>query len=233
MIDHEKVQAALSARIDGEPSPLDEDIVDSHLAVCAECQRFHDEALVLSRRLRFVEPEDGGMTPPADLSEVIIAGVEPEWRRAANARTVGLAIARVLLVVAGVLWVVWGVQLLGTAGGLTPVAVDGVVSPDADPETASLLIDAAAVRFSFALGLLTVAWKPRLVSPLLVVFGALWTFLFGFLMRDFVLDTVGAGQVMGLALLLFTLVSLAWAWLSHHGYVSVRALLRELGSGPV
>jgi len=233
VIDHEKVQAALSARIDGEPSPLSDDIVDSHLAVCETCQRFHDEALALSRRLRFVEPEDGGMTPPSDLSEVIIAGVEPEWRRAASARTVGLAVARVLLVVAGVLWVVWGIQLLSSAGGLTPVSVEGVVFPDADPETASLLIDAAAVRFSFALGLFTVAWKPRLVSPLLVVLGALWTFMFGFLVRDFVLDSVGSGQVMGLLLLLVTLLSLAWAWLSHHGYVSVRAAWRELGSGPV
>ena len=232
MIDHEKVQAALSARIDGEPSPLSDDIVDSHLAVCEDCQRFHDEALALSRRLRFIEPDDGGMTPPADLSEVIIAGVEPEWRRAASARTVGLAVSRVLLVIAGVLWVVWGIQLLGSAGGLNPV-IDGVSAPGADPATASLLVDAAAVRFSFALGLFTVAWKPRLVSSLLVVLGALWTFLFGFLVRDFVLDTVESGQVMGLLLLLLTLLSLALAWLSHHGYVSVRALLRELGSGSV
>ncbi|GAB3648306.1 hypothetical protein GCM10027595_23220 [Corynebacterium nasicanis] len=123
-------------------------------------------------------------------------------------------------------------QLLGAAGGLNPV-VDGVSAPDADPRTASLLVDAAAVRLSFALGLFTVAWKPRLVSPLLVVLGAMWTFLFGFLMRDFVLDTVGAGQIPALLLLLVTLLALAWAWLNHHGYVSVRALLRELGSGPV
>ncbi|MDO5513343.1 zf-HC2 domain-containing protein [Corynebacterium sp.] len=228
MIDHEKVQAALSARIDGEPSPLDDDIIDSHLAVCERCQHFHEQALALSRRLRFIEPEDSGMTPPADLSEVIIAGVEPEWRRAASARTIGLAVSRLLLVVAGALWVVWGVQLLGAAGGLNRI-VDGVAALDADPQTASLLVDAAAVRFSFALGLFTVAWKPRLVSSLLVVLGALWTFLFGFLMRDIVLDTVGEGQIMGLVLLLFTLGALGWAWLSHHGYVSVRALRRELG----
>lgn len=233
MIDHEKVQAALSARIDGEPSPLDEDVIDAHLAVCGECRSFHEEAVALSRRLRFIDTADAGMSPPADLSEVIIAGVEPEWRRTANARVVGLAVSRVLLVIAGVLWVIWGLRLLDSAGGLNPVLAGGVTSPDADPGTASLLVDAAAVRLSFALGLFTVAWKPRLVSSLLVVLGALWTFLLGFLVRDIVLEDVSSGQVTGLLLLLFTLVSLAWAWLSDHGYVSVRAGWRELGSDPV
>ena len=172
------------------------------------------------------------MTPPADLSDVILAGVEPEWRRTANARMVGLAVARILLVIAGVLWVVWGLQLLNQAGGLNPV-VDGVVSPDADPQTAALLVNAAAMRFSLALGLFTVAWKPRLVSALLVVVGALWTFMFGFLVRDVVLDTVADGQVVGLLLLLFTLVGMAWTWLSHHGYIVLRAGWKELGAGPV
>ena len=233
MIDHDQVQAALSARIDGEPSPLSDDVLDAHLAGCARCREFHDEALALSRRLRFVEPGDGGMTPPADLSEVILAGVEPEWRRTANGRLVGLAVSRVLLVIAGVLWVVWGLQLLSRAGGLNPVGLEGIVSPDAEPETAALLVNAAAMRFSLALGLFTVAWKPRLVSSLLVVFGAMWTFMFGFLVRDVVLDTVADGQVMGLLLLFFTLVAMAWTWLSHHGYVVLRAGWRELGAEPV
>ena len=32
MVDHGDIQAALSARIDGEDSHLDDDIVDAHLA---------------------------------------------------------------------------------------------------------------------------------------------------------------------------------------------------------
>lgn len=228
MIDHDQVQAALSARLDGEPSPLDDDIIDSHLAGCETCSQYHERALVLSRQLRFIEPEEGGMTPPADLSEVIIAGIEPEWRRTANARMVSLTVARILLVLAGVFWVAWGVRMLGDAGGLTPVGAEGVISPDADPQTASLLVEAAAVRLSLALGLFTVAWKPRLVSALLVFTGALWTFLFGFLMRDIVLDSVGGAQVVSLVLLLFTLLAMAWTWLSHHGYVVLRAGWREL-----
>lgn len=232
MIDHDQVQAALSARLDGEPSPLDDDIVDTHVASCPECRRFRDEAVALSRRLRFPDPVDGGMTPP-DLSEAILAGVEPEWRRTASARQVGLAVSRVLLVIAAVLWVVWGVQLLSDAGGLIPVSSEGVVSPDADPQTSSLLVDAAAFRLSLALGLLTIAWKPRLVSGLLPVVAALWTFTFGFVVRDLVLDTVAGTQLLGLGLLLFTAVGMGWTWLNHHGYVTLRAVWRELGADPV
>ena len=231
MIDHDQVQAALSARIDGEPTPLDDDVIDAHLAGCARCRQFHDEALALSRRLRFIDPADGGMTPP-DLSETILAGVETEWRRAAGARQVGLVVSRILLVIAAVLWVVWGVQLLGDAGGLIPVSSEGVVSPDADPRTSSLLVDAAAFRLSLALGLLTIAWKPRLVSGLLPVVAALWTFMFGFVVRDLVLDAVAGSQLLGLGLLLFTAVGMVWTWLNHHGYVTLRAVWRELGADP-
>lgn len=232
MIDHDQVQAALSARLDGEPSPLDDDVVDAHLVGCAECQKFQEEAVALSRRLRFGEPSDGGMTPP-DLSEMIIAGVEPEWRRTANHRMVGLAVSRILLIIAGLLWVVWGLQLLGDAGGLNPVSTDGVVAPDSDPRTASLLVDAAAFRLSLALGLFTIAWKPRLVSGLVTVVAALWTFMFGFVVRDLVLDSVSGPQLLGLGLLLFTAVGMVWTWLNHHGYVTLRALWRELGAKPV
>lgn len=231
MIDHDQVQAALSARLDGEPHPLDDDIVDAHVAGCPRCRQFQDEAAVLSRHLRFVEPADGGMTPP-DLSDVILAGVEPEWRRTANARVVGLAISRILLLIAAVLWVAWGVQLLGDAGGLTPVSSEGVVALDADPGTASLLVDAAAFRFSLALGLFTIAWKPRLVSGLVTVVAALWTFMFGFVVRDLVLDTVSGSQLLGLALLLLTAVGMVWTWLNHHGYVTLRMVWRELGAKP-
>ncbi|QGU04052.1 zf-HC2 domain-containing protein [Corynebacterium comes] len=232
MVDHDQVQAALSARLDGEPIPLDDDVVDAHLAGCAQCRQFQEEAVALSRRLRFVEPAGGGMTPP-DLAEMILAGVEPEWRRTANARMVGLALSRILLVIAGVLWVIWGMQLLGDAGGLTPVSNDGVVAPDSDPRTASLLVDAAAFRFSLALGLFTIAWKPRLVSGLVTVVAALWTFMFGFVVRDLVLDTVSGSQFLGLGLLLFTAVGMVWTWLNHHGYVTLGTIWRELGAKPV
>ena len=237
MVDHDRVQAALSARLDGEPAPLPDDVVDAHVAECEQCAAFWEQSLALSRTLSFAEPADGGMTPP-DLSEVIIAGVEPEWRRTANARAVGLALARILIIISGIAWVVWSLQLLGDAGGLTAVTSGGqadgqILAPDADPRSAGLLVDAAAHRLGIAFGLFAVAWKPRLVSGMLPVVGALWMFLFGFTVRDMVLGTVESGQYLGLLLLLVTLAAMAWAWLSHHGYVILRAGWRELGATPV
>lgn len=230
MLDHDEVQAALSARLDQEPSPLPEDVVDAHVASCEMCREFWEHSLALSRALNFVEPVDGGMTPP-DLSEMIIAGVEPEWRRTANSRAVGLALARILLVLTSMAWVVWSLQLLGEAGGLTALTSDGeTLSLDADPRSATLLIDAAAHRLAIAFGLIAVAWKPRLVSGMLSLIGALLMFMFGFTVRDMVLGSVESGQVFGLVILLTTLGAMSWAWLTDRGYVLLRAGWREMKS---
>ena len=78
MLTHSQVQAAISAQLDGEHSDLAEDVIDAHLESCAECRAFRDKAAALSRSLRFVEPAESGMAPPTDLSEVILAGVDPE-----------------------------------------------------------------------------------------------------------------------------------------------------------
>lgn len=230
MLDHDEVQAALSARLDQEPSPLPEDVVDAHVASCELCREFWEHSLALSRTLNFVEPADGGMNPP-DLSEMIIAGVEPEWRRTANSRAVGLALARTLLVLSAVAWVVWALQLLGDAGGLSALTSDGeTLNVDADPRFATLLIDAAAHRLAIAFGLIAVAWKPRLVSGLLPLIGALLMFMFGFTVRDMVLGSVETGQVAGLILLLITLGAMTWTWLTDHGYGLLRAGWREVKS---
>lgn len=212
---------------------MSDDVVDAHVAGCQQCREFWENSLVLSRQLNFAEPADGGMSPP-DLSAVIIAGVEPEWRRTANARAIGLVLARTLLILAGVAWVVWGVQLLGDAGGLTQISADGsTLSVDSDPRTADLLVDAAAVRFAFAFGLFAVAWKPGVTSGVVPIMGALWMFKCGFLVRDMVLGTVNEGQVLGLGLLLLTLIALVWAWLNHHGFLLLRTGWRELGASPI
>ncbi|WP_245974961.1 hypothetical protein [Corynebacterium alimapuense] len=173
------------------------------------------------------------MSPP-DLSEIIIAGVEPEWRRTANTRALGLALGRIVLVLVSFIWVFWAVQLLGDAGGLVPEAADGAtIDPGADPTSANLLIDAAAYRLAIALSLLAAAWKPRLVAGLMPMMGALWTFKFGFLVRDIIVGTVEEGQVLGLLLLLGTLMALSWTWLNDYGYSRLRAGWRELGANPV
>ena len=79
MVSHEEVQAALSARIDGEPAGLDDAVVDAHVSNCAECRAFLDQALALSQE--FDGTERPAMDPPQDLSAVILASVDDEWRR--------------------------------------------------------------------------------------------------------------------------------------------------------
>ncbi|AGF71895.1 zf-HC2 domain-containing protein [Corynebacterium halotolerans] len=235
MLDHDQVQAALSARLDGEPSGLPDDVVDAHVAGCGECRAFWERSLTLNHTLSLAGMQDSQreeLTAP-DLSETILAGVEPEWRRSANVRFIGLSVSRVLLVLIGVAYVVWSVRLLGATGGLTAVGSDGAtLAPDADPQRAQLLAEGAAFRLALAFGLFTAAWKPRLVVGMLPVVGALWTFMFGFTIRDVIVGTAGGGQVVGLVLLLVTALAMGWVWLTDHGYLQLRSAWRELGARP-
>jgi len=89
MIDCARVQAALSARLDGEDTGVPDDVVDAHLSGCVECQAFFEQAARLNRQLRLTEVPVGDAVP--DLSEMILAGVEPVRRRRAASRVLGLA----------------------------------------------------------------------------------------------------------------------------------------------
>ena len=145
MLTHSQVQAAISAQLDGEHSDLAEDVIDAHLESCAECRAFRDKAAALSRSLRFVEPAESGMAPPTDLSEVILAGVEPEWRRTSSARQANLTVARAAMVLMGAIFALWAVALIVHSSGLVPLGEEGkVLDPTADPERANLLMDLAA-----------------------------------------------------------------------------------------
>ena len=108
MVDHGDIQAALSARIDGEDSHLDDDIVDAHLAECSECQKFWEQSLRMSRSLNVA----GDMTPPEDLTELIYAGVEPEFQRVSARRVLLMSICRVVLVLLAVIYLVWAGRIL-------------------------------------------------------------------------------------------------------------------------
>ncbi len=121
MLTHSQVQAAISAQLDGEEAELSADVIDAHLEHCAECRAFRDKAAALSRSLSFVEPADSGMAPPTDLSEVILAGVEPEWKRASSARQANLTVARIALVVMGLVFAVWAIVQVGLPSARCPL----------------------------------------------------------------------------------------------------------------
>lgn len=229
MIDHDQVQAALSARLDGEPAGLPDDVVDAHVDGCAECRDYWERSLRLYRALGLNQDP---MSPP-DLSETILAGVEPEWRRTANARFVGLSIARLLLVLLGLAFTFVAVGMIADSGGLVSVGPDGqTLSPGADPRTANLLAEGAAFRLALAAGLFTAAWRPGLVSGLIPVIAALWTFMLGFTARDLFLGLAGTEQIANLVLLLLTALVLGWTWLNDNGFPRLRSAWEALNSRP-
>ena len=141
MVECQQVQAALSARLDGEPSPLSDDVVDAHVAECAECQSFLDNAALLNRTLAF---SDTSVSDIPDLSEEIMAGVAPVWRRQAASRLVSVAICRVVLVLLGVAWCGWAVALLRLPAG------------DSDPVFLQLVMETVAMRSALGFGVVFV-----------------------------------------------------------------------------
>lgn len=211
MIEHEQIQAALSARLDGEQGLLDDAVVDAHVAECDECRRFWERSVALSQQLK--RAEGGGELVPPDLSEVILAGVSDPWRKMAQRRMVTLAVGQVALVAMAVVWAVWAVRIL-----VGPAA--------AEPAATSF----AAVRFGVALALGLCAWRPRQIPGVLLVVGTMFTFTAGFALRDAVLS---AGEYpMGLVIVpLLTLVALVWTWVADRG-IEVRRAWSLLSADP-
>lgn len=207
MVSHEEVQAALSARLDGESTGVDDAVVDAHLAQCEECRAFWERLVALSKNLRFAEV-GGGMAPPPDLSEAILAGVESEWRRFSRRRFLLLSLCRVALVVVALVWAAWAVTLV--AAGASP--------------------DDAAVRFGVALALGFAAWKPTQIPGILLIVGTMFTFTLGFAVRDLILDSP-RGTLGPLALQLVSFVVLVLAWATDRG-ADLRRAWRLLGADP-
>lgn len=195
MVDHDDVQAALSARLDGEDANIANDVLDAHLAECAECQRYWDQSLRLSRSLSFVDAE-GPMSPPEDLSDVIYAGVETEFRRVSARRVLFMSLCRVVLVLLAVVYLVWAGRLLV-------------------PEVTDLVLGAASVRVGIAAALLFVSWKPSQIPGVLLIVGAMFGFSLGFAVLETI--TGGAAPWPQLFTLLFTCAVLVTMWAVDNG----------------
>jgi len=206
VVSHEEVQAALSARIDGEKAELDDAIVDAHVSGCAECRAFLDRSLALSESLSqpLSGDTDDAMAPPQDLSSAILAGVDNEWRRFARRREIGMAVGRLMLGAMAVVWVLWAVRLI-LSGGEEPVVAS-----------------AASVRFGVALALGFTAWRPQQIPGVVLIVGTMFTFTVGFAVRDFVLGT-GAFEPAGVFIPLMSLVALVWTWVADRGGALRRA----------
>lgn len=210
MISHEEIQAALSSRIDGEPTGLDDAIVDAHVSGCDECRAFLDRSLALDRQLH--AGSSAQLAPPVDLSAAILAGVDDEWRRFSRRRELGLAVGRIALVTMAAVWVVWAVRLI-VSGGEEPV-----------------IASTASVRFGVALALGFTAWRPQQIPGVLLIVGTMFTFTLGFAVRDAVLG-MGQFELAGLLVPLLSLAALVWTWVADRGGAWRRAW-RMLDANP-
>ena len=229
MLSHEDVQAAISARLDGEAYALEDDVIDAHLAGCPECAAYAEKVSTLAGFLG--ESVSDGMSPPQDLSEVILAGVEPEWRAVSAARQTGLAVGRVLMALTGVIVVAWAIAVVGSSSGVAQWTDGGTLDPGADPEKARLLIEAAALRFGLGMGLFYCVWRPASAPGVLPIVGTMFMFLLGFVVRDVALGTLDSSQVYALLSLAGAIAALVTTWLADRGYM-LRALWKQAAAEP-
>lgn len=152
------------------------------------------------------------MAPPQDLSAVILAGVDDEWRSFARRRELGIAVGRLLLGAMAVVWVLWAVRLI-LSGGEEPVVAS-----------------TASVRFGVALALGFTAWRPQQIPGVLLIVGTMFTFTVGFAVRDAVLG-MGQFEAAGVVIPLLSLVALVWTWVADRGG-AVRSAWQLLGARP-
>ncbi len=128
------VREAVSARHDGETSPVDVEAVAHHLDGCEGCERFAGRLGVVSRRARVAAAES-----VPNLTEPILARVaaeQPVGRRVRELR--------------------WLVGLAGLVQASVAIpALLGVVSVDQH-----LGRDLGALQLALAVGLLLAAWQP-------------------------------------------------------------------------
>lgn len=233
MINCSEVQAALSARLDGEHTGVPDDVVDAHLSGCPHCQQFLDQAASFNRLMNFSGAGADSELDAPDLSQLILAEVEPVRRRQALRFALLASTLRVLLAIFGLVYVGWAVALLTNVAALpTSGLPTGTLISTEDPLLASLLFDAAAFRLALAFGLFFAAWRPQQSAGLFPVFGALFTFTIGFGVRDFILGYASAGDLWSLGLMALTAALVLASWLNTLQLGSVDRMMRSVTSAP-
>lgn len=171
------IRDVLSARLDGETSELDDDLVDAHVSSCLSCTAWNEELSVLHRIVRVREAE-----PVPDLTASIL-GAFPAPRRVApsfapepvsTARWALFVVALTQLVLAG------PALLLGEGSGATVHVARELGSFDV----------------ALAIGLLVAAWQPARAWGLLPVAAALACVMGGTAVVDVVRGTAtSVGEV--------------------------------------
>jgi predicted anti-sigma-YlaC factor YlaD len=163
---------ALSARLDGEPLGVPERALDEHLATCAACAAWADDAALVTRRARLA-------AAPAvpDLTARVLQALPrelPGTAAAARARLTESALRLALLAI--------GVAQAGIAW---PVLADGSMSAPVH-----MAHETGAWNLALAAAFLAVAAAPRLAAGALPFLGT-----FAVLLTVVTVQDLGAGHV--------------------------------------
>jgi predicted anti-sigma-YlaC factor YlaD len=145
----DRIQLSISAALDGEETLEPVDVVNAHVAVCADCRAYRDGARALHREVR-VAPAHA----VPDLTAPILVAIGDDARRDAETTGIRLGVAIIGLVQLGLSL---PALLFGSDAGL-PV------------HTARHL---GSFGVALGIGLLVAAWKPERVSGLLPLATAL------------------------------------------------------------
>lgn len=168
------IREALSARLDGEATSLDDDAVDHHLHTCPACTAWADELTALHRVVRVREAE-----PVPDLTAAILAAAPTATRaRRRSPLTEVVSPARWALLVVAL------TQLVLAAPAL-------LLGEDAGASV-HVARELGAFDVALAVGLLVAAWQPARAWGLLPVVAALACVMGGTAVLDVVRGTASS-----------------------------------------
>ncbi len=165
---------AVSAQLDGEPPGMPVARLEGHLARCAGCRRWADEAARITRRARLAP-----LPPVPDLTTAVLGSLPRELPGAAAAARQSLVQTALRLALLAV-----GVAQAGLAW---PVLVDG---PGAMSAPVHVSHETGAWNLAVAAAFLAVAAAPRLAAGALPFLGT-----FAALLVPVTLADLGAGHV--------------------------------------
>lgn len=195
-MDCDTCREAVSARSDGEAEPVPVEETDAHLASCADCRQWRQDAAALTRSLR-VRPA----TDVPDLAAAVLAAAPPArpapptvrgwyWRMG----LAGVAVAQLTLGMAQV----FGVNSAADRAGHT-----------AGTQTSTHLFnESTAWNLALGLGMLWTALRPRAASGMLPVVAAFVVVLVPFSVNDLVTGAVALSRITSHVFLLLGLVLL-------------------------
>ena len=177
---------AISARLDGEPLGMSARALDDHLAGCATCAAWAEDAARVTRRARLA-----GAPPVPDLTVAVLGALPralPGMAVAVRSRLVGTGLRLALLTV--------GVAQAGVAW---PVLASGVGAMSAPVHMAH---ESGAWSLGVAAAFLAVAAGPRLAAGALPFLGSFVVFLAPVTLVDLAAGRVQLDRVVAHLLLL-------------------------------